>query len=39
MGVIDITDKNHAPGKAWRWESGDQFPEATWKEPERKLKE
>jgi len=39
MGVITITDRDHEPGKAWRWESGMDFPEGTWKEEQRKLKE
>jgi hypothetical protein len=39
MGVITITDREHEPGKAWRWESGQDFPEGTWKEQQRKQKE
>ncbi len=38
MGVISITDREHEPGKAWRWESGEDFPEGTWKEEQRKLR-
>lgn len=39
MGIITITDRNHEHGKAWRWESGEDFPEGTWKEEQRKLRE
>lgn len=39
MGVITITDRDHEPGKAWRWESGQDFPEGTWREQQRKQKE
>jgi hypothetical protein len=39
MGVITITDRDHHPGKAWRWESGGSFPEGSWKEEQRKLRE
>lgn len=39
MGVIRITDKKHTAGKAWRWESGSEFPLDSWKEEEKKLKE
>lgn len=39
MGVIAITDRDHEPGKAWRWESGQDFPEGSWKEQQRKCKE
>lgn len=38
MGVISITDRDHHPGKAWRWETGEDFPEASWKEEQRKLR-
>jgi len=39
MGVITITDREHQPGKAWRWESGQDFPEGSWKAEQRKLRE
>lgn len=39
MGIITITDREHEPGKAWRWEAGRDFPEGSWKEEQRKLKE
>jgi hypothetical protein len=39
MGVITITDRDHEPGKAWRWDSGEDFPEGSWKEQQRKFKE
>jgi len=38
MGIITITDRDHHPGKAWRWESGEDFPEGTWQEEQRKLR-
>jgi len=39
MGVITITDRDHHPGKAWRWEPGQDFPEGSWKAEQRKLRE
>jgi hypothetical protein len=39
MGVITITDREHEPGKAWRWEACEDFPEGTWREEQRKLRE
>jgi hypothetical protein len=39
MGVIRIIDRNHTTGKAWRWESGEAFPEDTWKDEQRKFRE
>ena len=39
MGVISIFDRQHHVGKAWRWSVGDSFPEHSWKEDQRKLKE
>jgi len=39
MGVIRIFDRQHHAGKAWRWSVGDSFPEHSWKEDRRKLKE
>lgn len=38
MGVIRIVDREHAPGKAWRWEAGEAFPKDTWKEEQRRCK-
>jgi hypothetical protein len=38
MGVISIFDRQHHIGKAWRWNIGDNFPEASFGEQERKLK-
>jgi hypothetical protein len=39
MGVIRITDRQHAAGKAWRWDSGDEFPAGTWKDEQRRFRE
>ena len=39
MGVIRIFDRQHSVGKAWRWESGDDFPEESLGEQQRKLRE
>jgi hypothetical protein len=39
MGVIRIFDRQHHIGKAWRWNIGENFPEASLGEQERKLKE
>ncbi len=38
MGVISIFDRQHHVGKAWRWVSGENFPEKSLREQERKLK-
>ena len=38
MGVIRIYDRQHHVGKAWRWVSGENFPEKSLGEQERKLK-
>ncbi|MBA2116733.1 hypothetical protein [Bremerella alba] len=27
IGVVDIYDKNHCTGKAWRWRKGENFPQ------------
>jgi hypothetical protein len=39
MGVIRITDRQHTAGKAWRWDSGDDFPAGSWKEEQRRFRE
>jgi hypothetical protein len=39
MGIISIFDRQHHAGKAWRWSVGNSFPEHSWKEDQRKLKE
>ena len=39
MGVIRIYDRQHHVGKAWRWNIGENFPEASLGEQERKLKD
>jgi hypothetical protein len=38
MGVIQIWDRNHEHGKAWRWDRGTNFP-GRFKEMDRKFKE
>ena len=38
MGVISIFDRQHHVGKAWRWESGENFPEESLGQQQRKLK-
>jgi hypothetical protein len=37
MGVIQIFDRKHGTGKAWRWKAG-SFPLGSFKETQRKLK-
>ena len=39
MKVIRIFDRQHATGKAWRWEVGSNFPAASWKEGQQRLKQ
>jgi hypothetical protein len=39
MGIIRIWDRNHETGKAWRWKAGQDFPEDSFKETDRKFKE
>ena len=39
MGVIRIVDRQHASGKAWRWEAGDRFPSEDYRREQRKLRE
>ena len=39
MGVIKIVDRQHASGKAWRWEAGDRFPAEDYRKEQRKLRE
>ena len=39
MGITRIWDRNHETGKAWRWDAGSSFPEASFKETDRKFKE
>ena len=39
MKVIRIFDRQHATGKAWRWEVGSNFPAASWKEGQQQLKQ
>ncbi len=38
MGVISIFDRHHHVGKAWRWKSGENFPEESLGQQQRKLK-
>jgi hypothetical protein len=38
MGVISIFDRHHHVGKAWRWESGENFPEESLGQQQRKLR-
>jgi hypothetical protein len=37
MGVIQIVDRKHSTGKAWRWKAG-SFPLGSFKETQRKKK-
>jgi hypothetical protein len=39
MGIIRIFDRKHRTGKAWRWESGECFPEQDYREEQRRLRE
>ena len=39
MGMIQIFDRKHESGKAWRWESTDSFPADNYREEQRKLRE
>jgi hypothetical protein len=39
MGVVDVFDRQHEPNKAWRWNSGPEFPAETWKESQRTMTE
>ena len=39
MGVIQIVDRKQTTGKAWRWDAGEVFPAASWKEEQQQLKE
>jgi len=38
MGVISIFDRQHHVGKAWRWSMGENFPEKSLGQQQRKLK-
>ena len=38
MGVISIFDRHHHVGKAWRWKSGENFPEESLGQQQKKLK-
>jgi hypothetical protein len=37
MGIVHIFDRCHDNGKAWRWDTGSNFPAETWKEDQRQL--
>jgi hypothetical protein len=39
MKVIRIVDRQHASGKAWRWEAGDRFPADDYRKEQRRLRE
>tara|TARA_R110002167_G_scaffold77944_8_gene216075 strand:- start:1837 stop:3630 length:1794 start_codon:yes stop_codon:yes gene_type:complete len=36
LKVINIFDKNHQPGKAWKWKKGENFPTKMWKKNSEK---
>ncbi len=38
MRVVQIFDRQHHVGKAWRWSLGDDFPERSLRDQQRKLK-
>jgi len=38
MGVISIFDREHHIGKAWRWSTGENFPEESLGQQQRKLR-
>lgn len=38
MGVINIVDRRHKQGKAWRWEMGHYYPRPISQEERKKLK-
>ncbi len=38
MGVVQIFDRQHHVGKAWKWSIGDNFPENSLRDQQRKLK-
>ena len=37
MGIVQIIDRCHENGKAWRWVTGSNFPADTWKEDQQQL--
>jgi hypothetical protein len=39
LGVIQIVDRQHASGKAWRWEAGESCPSDDYRKEQRKLRE
>lgn len=40
MGVVKIIDRNHRQGKAWKWDTGPNFPKSgSWKEAHSQLDE
>ena len=39
MGVIRIFDRQHESGKAWKWDTGANFPAGSWREEQQRLKQ
>ena len=39
MGVVQIIDRKHRAGKAWRWDVGSEFPAESWKAHQQKHQE